>query len=351
MRKRSITGRKRRRIVIRIIVPLVFIVNCSNVFSDLPFVDNTPPSDPDLFTAASGNGRVVLTWINPVEPDFSGIKIIRKTDTSPASHTENSAVFTGTDVRYVDTGVTNGSVYYYTIFSYDDKGNYSAGVRVKGDPSLGADATAPGNVTSITKTYITSASYRFNWINPSDSDFQGVRIMRSSGAFPSSPGDGTGVYDGNGTTFTDSGLVPGTIYYYTIYAYDGVPNYSTGAHLVITAGSGDLAPPGEVTDLRAEYNHATKIIHFTWTNPADPDFAGVLIVKKMNNEPDSNNDGYKISSTTTYADDEPGAYRYYYKVFTYDTNQNYSNGVNAAVLYKTPCEIPYLNLGCCDGCK
>jgi hypothetical protein len=349
MNNQSRTGEKTGWRILRII-PLIFIIHCNNVFSNLPFVDNTPPSDPDLFAAASGNGKVVLTWINPGDPDFTGIKIIRKTGSSPASHTE-SAVFTGTDVRFVDTGVTNESVYYYTIFSHDDKNNYSAGVRVKGEPSLSADATAPGNVTSITRTYITSASYRFDWTNPSESDFQGVKIMRSTGTFPSSPDDGTEVYNGNGTTFTDSGLTVGTAYYYTLYTFDEVPNYSTGAHVAITAGENDLTPPGEVTGLKAEYNDSTGTIHFTWTNPGDADFSGVLIVKKMNSAPDSNNDGYRIYSSTTSADDEPGTYHYFYRVYTYDTNYNFSNGVDAAVLYKSPCKIPYLNLDCCAGCE
>jgi hypothetical protein len=351
MKIHETTGKRTGWTVVHIIIPLIFLINCNNVFSNLPFVDNTPPSDPDLFTAASGNSRVALSWINPGEPDFSGIKIIRKTDTSPASHTESNALFTGTDNRYVDTDVANESVYYYTIFSYDTRNNYSAGVRVKGEPSLSADATAPGNVTSITRTSITSASYRFTWTNPGDSDFQGVKIMRSTQAFPSSASDGTEVYNSNGTTFTDSGLLVGTTYYYTLYTYDEVPNYSTGAHAAITTDENDLTSPGEVTGLRAEYNDTTGIIHFTWTNPVDIDFAGVLIVKKMNSKPDSNNDGYKIYSTTGYADDLPGDHHYYYKLYTFDINHNYSEGVNAAILYKTPCKIPYLNLGCCDGCK
>ncbi len=341
----------RKKWVTAIIVSLVFLLNCNNVFRDLLFIDNTPPADPELFTAVSGNGMVILTWINPGEPDFRGIRIIRKTDASPASPAEEGAVFTGKDERYEDTGVTNGSVYYYTIFSYDDKKNYSPGVRALGEPSLSKDATAPGNVQSVTKTYITSSSYRFDWTNPGDSDFQGVMIVRSTGSFPSSPGDGTGVYNGNGTTYTDSGLVPGTTYYYMFYTYDGVSNYSTGAFAVITAGSGDLTPPGEVTGLKGEYNDVTGIIRFTWVNPADPDLKGVLIVKKMNSEPDSNNDGYQIYSTTTYADDVPGTYHYYYRVFTYDLLENYSSGVNAPIIYKSPCAIPYLNLDCCGGCK
>lgn len=250
MKNRYFSGRKTGWKTACLLAPFIIFINCNNVFRDLPFVDNSPPSDPDVFTAESGNGRVVLTWINPNEPDFTGIKIVRKTDTSPASPTGNT-VYTGTDIRYVDINVTNGSIYYYTIFSYDDKMNYSTGVRANGTPSETADTTAPG----------------------------------------------------------------------------------------------------EVTDLRAEYNDATGVIHFTWTNPADPDFSGVSIVKKMNSEPDSNNDGQQIFSATTYADDEPGAYHYYYRVFTYDTSDNYSAGINAAILYKSPCKIPYLNLNCCDNCK
>jgi hypothetical protein len=81
------------------------------------------------------------------------------------------------------------------------------------------------------------------WTNPADADFQGVMIRRSTGSAPSATTDGALVYNANGTTFPDMGLIDGTRYYYTAFAYDTVPNYSSGV-------SDDVVPsPGTPVEI------------------------------------------------------------------------------------------------------
>ena len=56
----------------------------------------------------------------------------------------------------------------------------------------------------------------------------GLIIVRKVDSNPTSPTDGTEVYDGNGiaATCTDNGLENGTTYHYAAYAHDGQGNYS-----------------------------------------------------------------------------------------------------------------------------
>ena len=56
----------------------------------------------------------------------------------------------------------------------------------------------------------------------------GLIIVRKEGSNPTTPTDGTQVYDGNGiaATCTDNGLINGTTYHYAAYAHDGQGNYS-----------------------------------------------------------------------------------------------------------------------------
>lgn len=89
------------------------------------------------------------------------------------------------------------------------------------------DTTPPDNVTNVT-ALPGDSQVALSWTNPTNSDFAGVVIQRSTSGYPRSIYEGTNVYTGSGSSFTDTGVVYGTGYYYTIFSYDDVPNYSSG---------------------------------------------------------------------------------------------------------------------------
>lgn len=124
----------------------VTAITCTNAkaYSDTASatvtVDNASPAVPAWGTNTPGNAQVVLNWTNPVDADFSQVVILRNTvafaDTpvEGTTYVQGNTVGTST-VRYVgslatftDTGLTNGTAYYYRIFARDTCGNYSAGV-------------------------------------------------------------------------------------------------------------------------------------------------------------------------------------------------------------------------------
>ena len=68
------------------------------------------------------------------------------------------------------------------------------------------------------------------WSAPSkdeDSSFVGVRIVRKAGSIPTGINDGTVVYEGTALTYTDTGLIAGTTYYYRAFAYNAKKKYQT----------------------------------------------------------------------------------------------------------------------------
>lgn len=98
-------------------------------------IDTTPPGNVTAFAATSGNGQISLSWTNPGAADFAGVKILRKIGSYPANSTDGTTVYNNTGTSLTDTGLTNGTQYYYTWFSYDTVGNHAAGVNASSIPA------------------------------------------------------------------------------------------------------------------------------------------------------------------------------------------------------------------------
>ena len=64
-----------------------------------------------------------------------------------------------------------------------------------------------------------------------------MKIIRSTTGYATSPA-GDVVYEGTGNSFTDTGLDNGKTYYYSIFAYDHKPNYSSPVTLSVSPRSG-----------------------------------------------------------------------------------------------------------------
>ncbi len=97
-----------------------------------------------------------------------------------------------------------------------------------------------------------------------------------------------------------------------------------------TGQSKDTTPPGEVKNLTIISGDSQLTLK--WENPSDEDLRGILILRKEDTYPSKNtSDGTKVFTgkaeeftDTGLLNDKP----YYYRVFTYDQNFNFSKGVN-----------------------
>lgn len=90
------------------------------------------------------------------------------------------------------------------------------------------DSSAPANISRLEGT-IRGDAIQLTWRNPSDNDFDVVRVLRSETFFPKDPFDGKVVYEGRGSYTTDSSIKSGATYYYAAFARDYAGNYSSGA--------------------------------------------------------------------------------------------------------------------------
>jgi hypothetical protein len=103
--------------------------------------DTTPPDPPTDFVALPGHNKTHLSWTNPAgDPSFVGveIRVVGWTDypeygtpgpaapSYPANETEGTLVTQAAGTSYDDNPRTPRDIYYYSAFSYDCAGNYSA---------------------------------------------------------------------------------------------------------------------------------------------------------------------------------------------------------------------------------
>jgi uncharacterized repeat protein (TIGR02543 family) len=129
--------------------------------------------------------------------------------------------------------------------------------------SSGGDNTPPAMVSKLQATP-GSGQVTLSWTNPSDSDFNGVLILRKAGVAPADPTDGTVVYDGIATNTQDQGLDNGKTYYYAVFAYDNLRNYSKKSWVQAIPQAGTGTKPSDPSGLTV--NLSGNTLSFSWSD-------------------------------------------------------------------------------------
>ncbi len=93
--------------------------------------DITPPIDVTDFRGRVEGYNIVLSWINPPDEDFTGVRIVRKIGDYPSDVNDGTVVYDGIGTTYVDPNLSSGVVYYYRAYAHDDVPNYSHGVTTR----------------------------------------------------------------------------------------------------------------------------------------------------------------------------------------------------------------------------
>ncbi|HUK56126.1 MAG TPA: fibronectin type III domain-containing protein [Nitrospiria bacterium] len=153
------------------------------------------------------------------------------------------------------TGLTALTVYHYRVKSADAAGNLAASGDNTFTTSAAPDTTPPANVHNF-KAQAGARQITLQWVNPSDSDFIGVRIVYRTDRYPSETNDGTL----DGTLLGDFAGMPnqpmntiqtslqsGVTYYYSASSYDSSGNYQHTAYAsatVMSSSSSDSGNPG-----------------------------------------------------------------------------------------------------------
>ncbi|HCC22374.1 hypothetical protein A2480_04645 [Candidatus Uhrbacteria bacterium RIFOXYC2_FULL_47_19] len=294
-------------------------------FSTIP--DLIPPGCVMNLVANPGSAVIRLGWTNPPDADLQGVRLVRRQGVCPAGRADGMTVYDGLENSFDDFGVVNGLNYCYGAFGYDEAGNFGCGAIASATPVGPADVVPPACSAGFTVS-VGNRQITLNWSNPADRDFAGTRIVRRTDRFPVDRSDGTVIFDGAGTGWTDVGLVNGTTYYYGAFSYDLSGNNCAGVfNQGVPAAGVDLVPPVCASGLTATAGDSQVLV--VWSNPADPGLSGTRIVRRDDHAPTGPADGLAVFEgiADNYFDlGLTNGRTYYYGAYTYDASRNYCLG-------------------------
>ncbi|MGE5529027.1 MAG: fibronectin type III domain-containing protein [Patescibacteria group bacterium] len=118
------------------------------VYGADPGADLIGPAAVEDLAAVPGTGQAGLSWTNPTA-DFAGVRIVRRTGRTPFNPYDGVLVYDGADSSYTDTGLADGTVYYYAAFAYDSNRNCGPKAWIRAVPGTPA---APENFSAIAHT-------------------------------------------------------------------------------------------------------------------------------------------------------------------------------------------------------
>lgn len=125
--------------------------------------------NPTNIEASAGNEQITISWTDPndislgqtVVAEWKGTRVVRKAGSEPTDINDGTLVEDSqvknqySSVGYTDTGLTNGTTYYYKLFAYTTKGIVSDGATVSATPmaaGLAISITNAGANASVTAT-------------------------------------------------------------------------------------------------------------------------------------------------------------------------------------------------------
>ncbi len=205
------------------------------------------PAAPTGLTATAGNASVTLAWTAS-----SGAATYNVYRGATAGGEAATAVATGiTATSYTDTGLTNGSTYFYKVAAVNTGGTSAQSAEASATPS----APVPTAPTGLTAT-AGNASVTLSWTASTGAATYNVYRGTTAGGEAA-----TAIVTGiTATTYTDSGLTNGTKYFYKVAAV----NTAGTSPLSAEASATPSAPvPAAPTGLTATAGNAS--VTLTWT--------------------------------------------------------------------------------------
>lgn len=209
----------------------------------LAIIGSTPPPPPPLeaptgVSAAAGDASVALTW-NAVS-GAAGYRVLRAISSGgPYVQVADQASKT-----FTDTAVINGATYFYVVRAYDSMRESPNSAQVSATP---APPPPPPPLEAPTGVSAAAGDVSVTLTWNAVSGATGYKVLRST----SPSGGAVQVADVSARSFTDSGVVNGTTYYYVVRAYDFTRQSSDSAQVSATPQAPPASPLAAPTGVSA----------------------------------------------------------------------------------------------------
>lgn len=190
---------------------------------------------PEAFLFRTRYG-LLLRWRNPFQEGFEKIVIKKGVNAAPSSILEGEKCFEGSGTSCKLGKGTAGATNFFALFAIYGSLGWSDGLMIQ---AKDVDELEPVRDFIATRG---EAKAELRWRNPSNSQFAGVVVRRSTSSFPVHPGEGDLLYEGMGDEVQDGNIVRDLSYYYAVFVYDANRNFSLPAHLRVgPVGEGAIA--------------------------------------------------------------------------------------------------------------
>lgn len=284
-------------------------------------LDSDPPDAPTGIYATAGDSEIIIDWIDNTEYDLDNYEVYRSTTSgfTPGPPTFIASVIAS---EYTNSGLTNGTKYYYKAKAIDTSSNLSApSDEVSATPS---DLTPPSAPTNLTAT-ASDGQVELDWDDNAEPDLQDYNIYRSttsgssyilidsvSGAPPASD-------------YIDTTVTNEDTYYYVVTAVDAALNESDASDEV-SAMPQDTTAPAAPTGLLCTVSASVSL---DWDdNNTEPDFASYNVYRDTTDgfTPGPGNHIASGLTASQYIDSSvTNGPTYYYVVTAVDTSFNESD--------------------------
>lgn len=271
------------------------------------------PAAPTGLTAAPGNAQVTLNWT--ASSGATGYYVKRST-TSDGPYTQIS---TQAATNLTDTGLTNGTKYFYVVSAYNSTGQSANSAEVSATPVLPPPATPTGLAAAAG-----NAQVSLTW--NASGGATGYHVKRST-----SSGAETQIAAPSSASYTDSGLTNGTKYFYVVSAVNSGGESANSGEASATPAA-PAAPPATPTGLQATGGNAQ--VSLSWNASAG---AASYHVKRSTTNGGPFNTTLASPTATTYSDTAvTNGTTYYYVVSAVNTAGESGNSAQASATPASP---------------
>ena len=213
------------------------------------------PSAPTLDSAMSGDRHIVLVWIAP--SNTGGAPVIKyAVYRGTATNGETLLTTLGNVLTYDSTGLTNGVTYYYKVSALNSAGEGVSSNELSATPAGVPSAPTLDSVNSVNSQVVLA------WSAPASDGYAsitGYKVYRAT----TSGGEVLLATTGNVLTYTDTGVINGTTYYYEISTVNSIGEGAKSNELSARPAGSPTAPQNLQASPRDTY------INLTWQEPAN----------------------------------------------------------------------------------